>query len=269
LIASCGRRKRRANIFLILVTEGGDPDAAYRIARCLQDGYEKFSVCVSGYCKSAGALVALGANEIVYSRNGELGPLDVQMAKKDELWETESGLTTSTALTALRTEAFATFEEFFLSISASTRGRITLHTASEIAAKLTEGLFAPITGQLDPLRMGEALRSMTIGKEYGIRLMAKGRNFNVDSLEQMLSKYPSHGFVIDGSEARTLFLNVRDCTSEESALLQSLGDVAEVPDFEPIVQYLVEEPGDQNATTIETNNRLSGVSEPIETRADA
>lgn len=47
LIGSCGRRKRRANIFLILVTAGGDPDAAYRIARCLQDGYEKFSVCIS------------------------------------------------------------------------------------------------------------------------------------------------------------------------------------------------------------------------------
>jgi hypothetical protein len=28
LIASCGRRKRRTNMFLILVTEGGDPDAA-------------------------------------------------------------------------------------------------------------------------------------------------------------------------------------------------------------------------------------------------
>jgi hypothetical protein len=192
------------------------------------------------------------------------------MAKKDELWETESGLTTSTALTTLRTEAFMTFEHFFLSISTSTRGRITVPTASEIAAKLTEGLFAPISGQLDPLRMSAALRSIAIGKEYGIRLMAKSRNFDADSLERMISKYPSHGFVIDGSEARTLFLNVRDCTSEESALLQFLGDVAEVPDVEPIVQYLVEEPGDQNATsTIETNNRLSGVSEPIETPADA
>lgn len=213
--------------------------------------------------------MALGANEIVYSPNGELGPLDVQMAKKDELWETESGLTTSTALTALRTEAFAAFEEFFLSISASTHGRITVHTASEIAAKLTEGIFAPITGQLDPLRMGEALRSMAIGKEYGIRLMAKSRNFNEDSLERMLRDYPSHGFVIDGREARTLFLNVRDCTSEESALLGALGDIAEVPEVEPMVHYLVEEPGDQNATsTVETDNGLS-VSEPIGTRADA
>jgi ClpP class serine protease len=86
-------RKKRKNVLLLLVTEGGDPDAAYRIARCLQDRYKKFSVLVAGYCKSAGTLLALGANELIFSENGELGPLDVQMEKKDELWEQESGLT--------------------------------------------------------------------------------------------------------------------------------------------------------------------------------
>ncbi len=47
-----------------MVTEGGDADPAYRIARCLQDHYDRFSLFVSGYCKSAGTLVALGAHEL-------------------------------------------------------------------------------------------------------------------------------------------------------------------------------------------------------------
>jgi hypothetical protein len=71
---------------------------------------------------------------------------------------------------------------------------------------------------------------MAIGKEYGIRLMAKSRNFDLGSLERMLGDYPSHGFVIDGREDRTLFLNVRDCKSEEPVLLLALGDIVEGPE---------------------------------------
>ena len=87
LIQECITRRRRKNILLLLVTTGGDADPAYRIARCLQTKYERFFLYVSGYCKSAGTLVATGAHELVISDHGELGPLDVQMSKKDELWE--------------------------------------------------------------------------------------------------------------------------------------------------------------------------------------
>jgi hypothetical protein len=50
------RSKIRSNVILILITQGGNADAAYRIARCLQKNYQKFSVFVSGFCKSAGTL---------------------------------------------------------------------------------------------------------------------------------------------------------------------------------------------------------------------
>jgi ClpP class serine protease len=94
-------RKRRKNAILILVTEGGDPDAAYRIARCFQEHYELFTCIVPGYCKSAGTLITIGAHELVMTDGGELGPLDIQMSKKDELWESQSGLTVAAALNAL------------------------------------------------------------------------------------------------------------------------------------------------------------------------
>ena len=98
IIDLCASRARRANVILVLVTEGGDADPAYRIARCLQEHYDRFSLFVSGYCKSAGTLVALGAHEIVITDHGELGPLDVQMSKEDELGATRSGLTVLSAL---------------------------------------------------------------------------------------------------------------------------------------------------------------------------
>ena len=50
-----------------------------------QRSYKKFIVLVSGYCKSAGTLVACGAHELVFSDAGEIGPIDIQMEKKDDL----------------------------------------------------------------------------------------------------------------------------------------------------------------------------------------
>lgn len=123
----------------MLVTFGGDADTAYRIARCLQDHYEKFILYVSGICKSAGTLVAIGAHELVISDHGELGPLDVQMSKKDELWEYQSGLTVMDALTALKDNAFNAFEQFFLDIKRKSGDTITLRTATEIATDMTKG----------------------------------------------------------------------------------------------------------------------------------
>lgn len=68
MIRMCHRETRRPNLILLLVTEGGDPDAAYRIARTLQNRYERFSCLISGYCKSAGTLLLLGAHEL-FSRS--------------------------------------------------------------------------------------------------------------------------------------------------------------------------------------------------------
>ena len=90
---------------MILFTEGGDADAAYKISRLLQQWYGQFTCFLPGYCKSAGTIVLMGANEIVINDDGEMGPVDIQMAKKDELAEYQSGLTVLTALTALHDKA--------------------------------------------------------------------------------------------------------------------------------------------------------------------
>jgi Serine dehydrogenase proteinase len=231
LIERVSNRQRRPNLLMILVTNGGDPDAAYRIGRCLQHHYQKFTVIVSGICKSSGTLLLLGASELAFSENGELGPLDIQMAKKDELWGSESGLTVMTALTALSENAQDAFDHFLLSLTTRSGGRITVRTASEIAAKLTQALYAPIADQIDPIHMGEVKRSMAIAKEYGERLLGKSEICEAEHLISLISGYPSHGFVIDKAEAKEVFKGekVRDCTADEIALLEELGNYALVP----------------------------------------
>jgi Serine dehydrogenase proteinase len=229
VISGCAERNRRPKVVVVLVSEGGDPDAAYRIARCFQTHYEKFTCLIVGYCKSAGALIATGAHELVMSNSGELGPLDIQMTKKDELWEYQSGLTVMSALDALHEKAFSAFESFFLEIKRRSRNTVTFKTAAEISVKLATGLFCPIFQQIDPMHVGEASRAQAIAQHYGLRLALNGKNISDSSLNDLVSSYPAHGFVIDREEASSLFKLVREPNKEEKNLIGTLGQRAVVP----------------------------------------
>lgn len=168
--------QRRSNVGLILVTHGGEPDAAYRIARYLQDCYDRFTVYVPGRCKSAGTLAVLGANEIAMSDYGELGPIDIQVARPDEIATMASGLTASTALEQLRDESFAMFEKTMLSVYHKSGGAVSTKTAAEIATRLTIGLFAPIFSQIQAMHVGEVGRLNDITTAYGKRLIRETSN---------------------------------------------------------------------------------------------
>ena len=145
VIDMCGESFHpRPSALLILVTEGGNADAAFRIARCLQERYGSYSVFVTGWCKSAGTIIALGASELIVSDHGEMGPLDVQLSRKDELFETQSGLTVTSALATLHSQAFSAFENFMLDIKLRAGSSITTHTAMEIASGLATGLLSGV-----------------------------------------------------------------------------------------------------------------------------
>lgn len=229
LLALLKGRKRRANVLMILVSEGGIADVAYKVARCLQRSYESYTIFVHGYCKSAGTLCVLGAHGVVMSDSAELGPLDVQIAKRDELGERSSGLVAGEALAALQTQAFEMYEEYFLRILQRSGNAVTFRTASEIASQLTVGLFGPLYAQINPVEVGEMARSMRVANDYGKRLGARSANLTAQALELLCQTYPSHGFVIDADEAKSVFVNVRHPTPDEMALAECLGSDAHTP----------------------------------------
>lgn len=85
---------------VFLTTRGGDPNAGYRIGRCLRHSYpDGVKFCVPSYCKSAGTLIAICADELAIGNQGELGPLDIQVRKPSEFGESNSGLDPINALT--------------------------------------------------------------------------------------------------------------------------------------------------------------------------
>lgn len=236
-------RARRTHVILVLVSEGGSADAAYKVARCLQKNYQSYTVFVHGYCKSAGTLCVLGAHHVVMSDGAELGPLDVQIAKRDELGERSSGLVAGEALAALKAQAFDMYEEFFLKILQRSGNAVTFRTASDIACKLTVGLFEPLYAQINPVEVGEMARSMRVANDYGKRLNVYSKNLKESALELLCETYPSHGFVIDIEEAQSLFKNVRPPTESEQELAKTLDELAHspMPAERPAVFFLNDE----------------------------
>lgn len=85
LIRSAYERRKRKNVLLMLSTYGGDPHAAYRIARCLQGAWQTtkiqdgsktireksgdFLLYADSACKSAGTIISLAADKLFMTEN--------------------------------------------------------------------------------------------------------------------------------------------------------------------------------------------------------
>ena len=214
-ISACSDKKND-RAFLMLTTLGGDAAVAYRIARHLQKQYKCFSVYINTLCKSAGTLVALGADKIIMSDYAEMGPLDVQILKADELGERSSGLTIYDSLDTLQTEAFKMFEKTFLDIRYKSNLQITTKSAMDVAANIIVGLYNPIFAQIDPMRMGEFSRAIRIAWDYGQRIGTD--NLKSGTISKLIMGYPDHGFIIDYTEAKELFNHVREASDAEQLL---------------------------------------------------
>jgi hypothetical protein len=237
--ACAARGSKRARALLILSTYGGDPHAAYRIARCFQDHYQRFSVLVAGFCKSSGTLLLLGANELVLMEQAELGPLDVQLRKSDEFGELGSGLTPMQALTVLQTRALNAFRDTFLQLRLQLE--LPTKTAADLASTFATNLYQPILAQVDPMRLGEMDRATRIAVEYGNRLDKRVSNTKDGGIARLVAGYPAHEFVIDRSEAADIFKNIRQPTQSERELINHIKNLTRRPldtPAEAITMYL-------------------------------
>lgn len=71
--------------------------------------------------------------------------------------------------------------------------------------------------------------------------MIKSENFDENTLDHLVSHYPSHGFVIDSREVNELFKHVRPPNIEEEKLLEELGNRARTPGRDSDVEFLSDE----------------------------
>ena len=165
-----------------------------------------FYLFTNSLCKSAGTLIALGADILIMTDHAEFGPLDTQVMVRDEFGEYQSGLIDTDALRILQGEVFANFRGQFGELLSLGSGNFTTQTASRIASELTIGLFDGIYSQVNPIRFGERGRAVQVALEYGRRVTTS--NVKEGTLNRLATGYPSHRFVIDRRETEELFYEV-------------------------------------------------------------
>ena len=266
----------RANVLLVLSTWGGDAHIAYKMGRCLQRGYEEVRVLVPSACKSAGTLLAVAGHRLIIGDDGELGPIDVQQMRQDDLWERTSGLIESAAMDSLGEISWSMFERLVAEIKNMSFGRVTFKTAADAATPIVSGVLSPIFAQIDPLKVGETTRALQIASEYARRLSRFSKNLRLDRTTTMdtvtlVSGYPDHGFVIDREEAEVLFNKVSEPDDELKALCEALGSLLEEPAPEPIVVLLNQHETDANEETLNEDptesERANQDGDPLPTEA--
>lgn len=253
-IDTCPTLSNAQNCILFLTTRGGSMDAAYRITRCVKNRYPAgdFMLVVDGLCKSAGTLIALGADTLVMTDRAELGPLDTQVRVRDEFGEQQSGLIDNDALRYLNEEVFNSFRGHLSRLLALGNSDLTTQTALRVASELTLGLFGGIYKQIGPTRFGETARAIQVALEYGYRVNSS--NVQEGALEKLVTGYPSHGFVIDRREAEDLFYNVYkpNMTINDLAELLRLLMYYCLTDHEsPILEYLNQGVSEHPATVLQ------------------
>ena len=209
----CESNKKKEKACLVLMTTGGDPHAGFRMARALNHHYPKnVRLFVPDICKSAGTLVALGANELAISNRGELGPLDVQVAKQEEIFSRSSGLDIMASLGSLNEYMRQTFHDSFMYYGSFLGARL----GAQLAQTMASGIIAPIASQIDPMKLGEHVRALRIATDYGKILGDQSENIDINGIEKLVRGYPTHGFVIDRKEAMDIFHKVSGPDDYES-----------------------------------------------------
>lgn len=224
LAEEVARSKSAPNALLILTTAGGSANSAYQIARLIQKTYKEFILFSPSYCVSAGTLVALGAHKLIMDPFSELGPLDVQLYKPDEIAVRKSGLLSKSTFESLADVAFDTFENIMLKITLKSDELISFKVASEVSAEIVSNVMAPIYAQLSPDVIGSDYREMSVALEYGRRLAGFGGNISLANVTHLIHHYPAHDFIIDDAEAATLFHRVGDPSDGLYDLVALLGN---------------------------------------------
>ena len=202
---------KKDKVIVIISTCGGDPNEAFRMMRYLQYQFQEITVIIMGECYSAGTLFVLGANNIYMSDNAQLGPLDVQIRKEDDIMRM-SGECYRQALANLNRTASLIFLEQFVKLKNNPSFPISTATASRVASEITVGLLSPITSQIEPSKLGEVLRAQNIGATYGCRLMSEiyPEDHANKIVSQLACGYASHGTVIDRREAKKIGIFVKE-----------------------------------------------------------
>jgi hypothetical protein len=236
------------DIDMVVLSPGGNGEAGFRIGHSFQQWAKQrlksFRVIVPLYAKSAATILALGAGQIVMGLQSEIGPIDPQIPKYDELRRRWRYI-----------PAMAIFDG--------------LKLVSEYINKIPEmsRFFEEIvkTARISLDDLGVLERARESGKQYGESLLVGAmigdtRQARI-TVERLSDYYKYHGHPIDEFEAKeVLRLNIYHSANDEWSLIKELRDA-----FNEFVGQPGFIPGVAVTSAIETANLRSWRYVPLET----
>lgn len=200
--------KRFAELDFVIHSGGGNIHTAYQIAQIIHAHTDRMTACVPLYAKSAATLWCIAANNIVMDESAELGPLDTQVREQRSGGKLEyvSSLNPSKTLEQLRDFSLETLDHAMKLIF--TRYRLSLSECLEHSTRFVQATTGALFGKLDPEKLGAYSRALTIGSEYGERLLSKSTDWGEARRKRVLDKlvrgYPSHDHIIDAPEMKEI-----------------------------------------------------------------
>ena len=187
---------------LLIDSPGGVGETAYRISSLLRRECGEFTAIVPRCAKSAGTLLALGAKQIILGPDAELGPLDAQFADYDVQEDQVSALDTVQAIEQLEDNASELAIKMLVKLKKKTRKRygLLMQEAINFSAKITSPLFEKI----DAIQFSRQSRMLKEAQVYAERLLQPQFNQAEAAAiaEDLVTKFPTHEFVIDLEEAK-------------------------------------------------------------------
>ena len=232
VLSHVDKRGEQENLTLILNSNGGSIEFAFLMAKAIREKCDNLTVLVPLRAKSAATLLALAADEILFGRFGELGPLDPQVPDLAGGSGLRSPLEIMKGLEFLRNYYIETFDVMVLFLL-QRAGMDVAHTFEHVA-----GILSPIAGPLYQMvnyrELGEASRHLEVSQQYAKETMYRwsplDRESADDVVDALVWRYPDHGYIIDLEEARSIGLsNVEQMTVQLESLCYDVVSGQDVP----------------------------------------
>ncbi|MCX7000255.1 MAG: hypothetical protein NT106_08190 [Candidatus Sumerlaeota bacterium] len=196
----------RNNIDLFLYTRGGDMVVPIRIVKLLKSYCKKFSVLVPYRSHSAGTLIALGADEIVMTKLGELTPVDPT---------TEHPFNPQDPVDKRKVIPISVEDITSYLLLAKDKGMVKGNKMAEIFDNLTKHLY-PDSKHLHPLALGNVYRAQRMIRILSQRLLSLHMDIEKESSKKTIDKIVNeitsdiciHNYPIYRDEAKALGLPI-------------------------------------------------------------
>lgn len=217
--------KTQENLGLVIISGGGDPTAALRLASLVRDYCQRLTIFVPTICASAATMLALAGNKVVMTPIGYLTAIDVSLIHTLNPRDPTGNPTR---------------------VSVDQTQRIIKFLNDEGPAKTEnnqEGTYRTLFKYLHPLALAELDRSSSLSEMIACRIMmlhsnTYGGEEKIRSIANKLVKnYPMHGYPILYKEATEIGIPVERANGEVSDALHSLAFLYDSSSLPVITQF--------------------------------